>query len=339
MALNIQDTSYAGIASAYLITRPVAAADTFNKGACVMQETNKQFVLRRLEISNFIQPYNPTPADNSTLTFDATIIPIYQYNLYTEFNPLDLKETWSSEYMQKELIDLPLAQNDSTYLMAHMFDLSNLFIDQLIWRGDTNFDLRSSNPVAPTTVGLPSVDGGINQSTLSVINGWIDQIQNSPTAINLPGYVLTGTNSVAALQTVYNAVQTSFIGEYGDEGLRFLFNKRTQTKIEQNYNITVEFKNWSYDSNVENFAFLGYEMISISGMPDNTIIATYANRDPLRSQLFFCYNAMEDQTNLKMAQKAANSDIWFIKGTIKIGVGYGFPDQVICWSNLNFLGN
>lgn len=339
MALNLVDQTYAGEASAYLITRPVAKADTFVKGVAVCQATNKQFVLRRLEISNFIQPYAPTPVDGSTITFDAQVIPIYQYNIYTEFNPVDLKQVWSAEYMQKEMLELPMAQNDSTYLMAHMFDITNLFNDQMFWRGDTNFDTRGSAPVDPATVGLPEVDGRIVQNQLSIFNGWIKLFQNDPTVINLNGYTLTATNSVAALQTVYNSVVTAMIDEYGEEGLRFIFSKNTQRLIEQNYNITTTFKNWNYSEKIGNNQFLSYEMVPISGCPDNTIIATYANSNPLKSQLFIAYNAMEDQTNLEMKKKAPNSDIWFIKGLLKMGVGYGFGDQIVCWSNLTYQGN
>lgn len=334
--LNIQDTSYAGHASAYLITRPVAKTATFTKGVCSMQETDKQFVLRRLEIDNFIQPYAPTPIDGSTITFDANIIPIYQYNLYTELNPVELKQTWSAETMQREMLDLPLSQNDSTYLLAHMFDISNLFIGQQSWRGDTNFDVRNSSPTDPTSVGLPATDGRIAQSSLSVFDGWIKQIQTDSSAINLTGYALSATNSVGALQYVYDNIVTAGIGERGADGIRFLFNGNTQRLIEQNYNIVTDFKNWSYSEDLVSNAFLGYEMVVLNEMPDDTIIATWANTDPLKSQFFFCYNSLRDETNIKMAQKAANSDIWFIKGTIKIGAGIGWADQIVLFTTLDY---
>lgn len=341
MALSILDTSYAGKASAYLITRPVAKADTFVKGVVSMQSTDKQFVLRRLEIANFIQPYSPTPIDGSTITYDANIIPINLFNIYTTFNPVDLKETWSAEDMQAQMLNLPLSQNDSTYLLAHMFDLTNLYVDQLYWRGDTLFDPRSSTPVDPATVGLPEVDGTIAQNTLSVFNGIIKQVQNSTSigAINLTGYVLTATNSVAALQTVYNNVPTAMIGERGDEGLRFLFSKQSEQFIEQNYNLIVQFKNWNFNQMVEDNAFLGYQMIAISGFPNNTIIASYANRNPLRSQFVFAYNDLEDQTNLEMKQLPFPSDLWGIKGTLKMGAGVGWMDEIVLWTNLNYVNN
>lgn len=353
MALNLQDTSYHGKASAYLITRPVAKADTFVKGVISMQATDKQFVLRRLEITSFIIPYSPTPIDQSTITYSANIIPISLFNIYTTFNPVDLKQTWSAEDMQAEMLNVPMAPNDSSFLLKHMFELTNLFVDQLIWRGDTLFDVRNPSPVDPATVGLPEVDQTIAQNTLSVFNGLIKQIQNDPTANNLTGYVLTGTNSVAALQIVYNSIannatngsgnivgnQLSMIGEYGDRGLRFLFSKQTQQALEQNYNITTQFKNWGTSQNLVDNAFLGYQMIAISGFPNNTIIASFANSDPLRSQFFFAYNDMDDQTNLEMKQLPFPSDLWGIKGLLKIGTGVGWMDQITLWTNLNYVGN
>lgn len=354
MALNLSNaTSYHGRASAYLITRPVAEADTFKKGVIVMQSTDKQFVLRRLEIANFIIPYSPTPIDSSTITYDEVITPINLFEVYTTFNPIDLRETWSVEDMQAQLLNTPLAPNDTNFLLMHMFREFNLFVDQLIWRGDTKFDLRGSNPVDPATVGLPEVDQRIVQNQLSVFDGIIKQIQNDPTANNLTGYVLTATNSVAALQTVYSSIalgvtnsygnivgnQLSMIGQYGDFGLRFLFSKQTQQLLEQNYNITTTFKNWGFYQNLVDNAFLGYQMISISGFPNNTILASFANTDPLRSQTFFYYNDEADQSNFEMKQLPFPSDLWGIKGLFKIGAGTGWMDQITLWTNLNYIGN
>ncbi len=340
--LNAIPTSFAGRASSYLITRPVAKTETFRKGIASMQETDKQFVLRRLEITSFIQPYSPTPVDNSLITYDEVITPISLMNIYTTFNPVDLKQTWSAEDMQREMLNLPLAQNDMTYLLAHMFDLTNLFIGQLIWRGDTKFDTRSSSPVDPATVGLPEVDQRIVQNQLSIFDGLIKQIQNDPTANNLTGGLFSATNSVGYLQTVYNEIsvnQVAMIGEYGDEGLRFLYSRQTEQYIEQGYNIITQFKNWSYSENIVNNAFLGYEMVAMAEFPNNTILASYANTNPLRTQLFFYYNAADDQSNLEVKQLPFPSDIWGIKGTLKIGAGTGWMDQITLLTNLNYVGN
>lgn len=351
--LNTLPTSFAGRASAYLITRPVAKTDTFRKGVVSMQETDKQFVLRRLEIQNFIQAYSPTPIDNSLITYSEVITPISLMNIYTTFNPVDLKETWSAEDMQREMLNLPLAQNDTTYLLAHMFDLTNLFIGQLIWRGDVKFDTRNSSPVSPTTVGLPLYDGTIQQNTLSIFDGLIKQIQNDATANNLTGGIFSATNSVGYLQQVYNAItsnsvnsfgnyvgqQTAMVGEYGDEGLRFVYSKQTEQFVEQGYNIVTTFKNWSYSENIVNNAFLGYEMLALAEFPNNTILASYCSTNPLRSQLFFYYNSADDQSNLEIRPLPFPSDIWGIKGTMKIGAGTGWMDQITLLTNLNYVGN
>lgn len=346
-------TSFAGRASTFLITRPVARTATFTKGLVSMQETDKQFVLRRLEINGFIQAYSPTPIDQSTLTYSEVINPISLMTIYTTFNPIDLKETWSAQDMQRSLLNTPLAQNDMTYLLAHMFDLTTLFMGMLYWRGDVKFDTRSNNPVDPATVGLPEIDQTIVQNQLSIYDGLVKQIQNDQTANNLIGGIFSATNSVGYLQQVYTAItsdsvnsygnyvgqQTADVGEYGDEGLKFLFSTQTEQFVEQGYNLVTVFKNWSYSENIVNNAFLGYEMISMPEFPNNTIIAARANSNPLKTMFFYYYNAADDQSKLEIKQLPFPSDLWGIKGIAKIGGGAGWMDRITMITNLNYVNN
>ena len=335
--LNLQPDQFGGHASSYLITRPVAKSETFVKQCIVVERTDKQFVLRRLELDNFIIPYSPTPVDVSTLTFDVKVIPIFNWNIYFTYNPIELKETWSAPTMQAEMLNAPMAQNDSTYMLAHAFELHNLFVGQNIWIGDTLMDVRNgANTVLPSAIGLPTVNQRIPANICSKFDGLIKIIQNSAQAINLVSPTLTAANVVAQLQAVYNSIPQAMVGQYGPNGLRFLFSTNTLKLIEQAYNITTTFKNFSYMEGINNL-FLSYEMVPLAEMPDNTIIATYANADPLKSQFFFAVNDQSDFTNLEMAKTAPASDIWFCKGSCKAGVGTGWDDQIVCSTNLNYV--
>ena len=340
MSLQLQDTSFHGHAAAYFILRPVAAADTFKKNLIVIEPTDKQFVIPRLEITNFIQDYSPNPTDNSTLVVDATIIPINMWNIFTKFNPLDFKEHWQAPNMQDEMINAPLPQVASTYLLKHMMDLTNLNVDMEIWRGDTRMNpALGVSARSPLTNGLPLVDQNVQQNSLHHFDGLIKQLQLDANTILVSSPVtLTATNSVAALEACYEAVATNipaYVGEYGPTGLRFSFSKHTQALIEENYNITTTFKNWGYSESITNL-FLNYEMVSVSGMPDNTIVATYQSSDPSRTQFWFAVNSERDQANLVMEKYLPSSDEWFIKGIIKAGVGIGFTDKVVLYTTLTY---
>lgn len=333
---NLQDTSFHGHAAGYFLLRPVASADTFKNKLAVVEKTNKQFVIPRLEIDNFIQAYSPDPTDHSTMTVDAVTIQLATWNIYTQFNPLDFKEHWFAGEMQEELVNAPLPQTAQTFLIQHMLDRHNLFVDQLFWRGDTRFNINNPNYRTATSVGLSSVDGRTNQQDLNQFDGVIKQLLSASDTIQVSGAVpLTATNSVAALQSVYNSIPTALIQQYGDEGLKFVFSRNTLRLIEQNYNITTTFKNYNYDSPINNL-FLQYEMVPVSGCPDNTIVAMYMSDNPQRSNLFFAVNSEKDMANLVMDKVSPKSDEWFIKGIIKANVGVGWTDQAVIYTTLTY---
>ena len=70
-ALVIEDTTYAGEAASFLLTRPVVEMDTYQKGCIsLIDGIKKQHTIDRLEVSNFIQDPAATPTSQGSIVID-----------------------------------------------------------------------------------------------------------------------------------------------------------------------------------------------------------------------------------------------------------------------------
>ncbi len=241
-----------------------------------------------------------------------------------------MSESWFANELQANLIDRKLPATVESYLMRQLFNRHNLYFEQLIWRGNTDYATGASTPASH---GYASIDSGIDQSTLFPFDGLIKQALADASTITVPGYVLSGTNSVAALSSVYEAVPKGLLNRTGPYGLKFLVNKSTLRLIHENYNITTIFKNPAFDGG-EPTKFMSYELVALGGIPDNTIIAMLASPDPQNTNTFCAVNQIDEETKVKLAPKLANSDLWFIRGKVRAAVGLGFPDAMVIFTSI-----
>lgn len=328
-ALQLNDTTYAGEAASWMLLRPVATADTVEKGCIHIAETKKQFHYPRLEITNWLQRDSPTPASSGTITVDGNVITLNTFQIYLEFDPQQFSQHWYANELQNQIIDRSLPATVETYLMKHLFEKNNQKVDGMIWRSRMAYD--------PTAVGnyTPASKGAdVNDGDMYYFDGLLTQALSDANTIQVASpYTLTATNSVAALQLVYNQVPIGLLNKFGAYGLKFLVSYRTMQLIEQNYNITTTFKNPDFSQTTPQF-FLGYSIVPISGFPDNTIIACLASPDHSRTNTFLAVNSTDDQSQVKLAPTLAFSDIWGLRAKMKMNVGWGFTDQLVVFTTI-----
>ncbi len=326
-ALQIVDLDYAGEASSYMLLRPVAKADTFEKGAIAIQETKKEYHYPRLEISNWIQRDSPTPVSQGNITIDAVKVILGTFQIYMEFNPQDFAMHWYSGQLQKEILDRTLPDTVQSYLVRHLFDKNNLAVDTMIWQSRLINDPLNPNYAAPAASGYTNTD----VVNYFYFDGLITQLVNDPNTINLAGYTasaFTAANILNTLETAYLQVPIGQLFKYGPMGVKFLMSLRTRQILEEAYNITTQFKNENfYRPGVQ--LYKGYDMVSIAGFPDLTLIVTIANPDVSSSNTQLAVNSTGDQQQVKLAQLQANSDYFFVKAKMKMAPVWSFTDQAV----------
>jgi hypothetical protein len=328
-ALQLNDTTYAGEAASWMLLRPVATADTVEKGCIHIAETKKQYHYPRLEITNWLQKDSPTPVSSGTITVDGNVITLNTFQIYLEFDPQQFSQHWYANELQNQIIDRSLPQTIETYLMKHLFEKNNQKVDGMIWRSRMNYDPTNPSYYTPASKGADT-----NDSDMYYFDGLLTQALSDANTIKVSStYTLSATNSVAALQDTYNLVPIGLLNKFGAYGLKFLVSYRTMQLIEQNYNITTTFKNPDFSQTTPQF-FLGYSIVPISGFPDNTIIACLASPDQSRTNTFLAVNSTDDQSQVKLAPTLNFSDIWGLRAKMKMNVGWGFTDQLVVFTTI-----
>jgi len=334
-ALQLNDTTYAGEAASWMLLRPVATADTVEKGCIHIAETKKQYHYPRLEISNWIQRDSPTPVSSGAITVDGNIITLETFQIYLEFDPQQFSQHWYADQLQDQILDRSLPVTVETYLMKHLFEKNNQKVDGMLWRSRKEYDPTNPNYYTPTSKGADA-----NDSDMYYFDGLITQALNDANTIKIAGAgALQATTATAStyilnvFQTVYSNVPIGCLNKYGPYGLKFLVSYRTMQLMEQAYNITTTFKNGDYASAGQK-AYLGYQVVPISGFPDNTVIACLASPDQNRSNTFLAVNSTDDQSQVKLAPTLAFSDIWGLRAKMKMNVGWGFTDQTVIWTTI-----
>lgn len=334
-ALQLNDTTYAGEAASWMLLRPVATADTVEKGCIHIAETKKQYHYPRLEISNWLQKDSPTPQSAGTIQVDGNVINLNTFQIYLEFDPQQFSQHWYANELQNQILDRSLPATVESYLMKHLFEKNNLKIDSMIWRSRLNYDPTNSSYYTPTSKGAD-----INDSDMFYFDGLLTQALADASTIKISGaQPLQATSATAsgyvitALQTVYNNVPIGLLNKYGAYGLKFLVSYRTMQLIEQAYNLVTTFKNPDFSQTTPQF-FLGYQIVPIAGFPDNTIIACLASPDPSRTNTFLAVNSTDDSAQVKLAPTLAFSDIWGLRAKMKMNVGWGFTDQLVLYTTI-----
>jgi hypothetical protein len=326
-ALQIVDLDYAGEASSYMLLRPVAKADTFEKGAIAIQETKKEYHYPRLEISNWIQRDSPTPVSQGSIVIDAVKVILGTFQIYMEFNPQDFAMHWYSGQLQKEILDRTLPDTVQSYLVRHLFDRNNLAVDEMVWQSRLVNDPLNPAYSNPLSAGYTNPD----DANYFYFDGLITQLVNDANTIKLSGYTasaFTSASILSTLETAYLSVPIGQLFKYGPMGVKFLMSLRTRQVLEEAYNITTTFKGENfYRPGVQ--LYKGYDMVSIAGFPDNTLIVCMANLDVSSSNTQIAVNSTGDQQQVKLAQLQANSDMFFVKAKLKMATTWSFTDQAV----------
>lgn len=335
-ALVIQDTTYAGEAASFFITRPVIEMDTTQKGCIHVQDgIKKEFTIPRIEVSNFIQKRTPTPVGGlANITVDGRVLQPRDMMLYIEFDPRDYEQHWFAVQLDPQLIDRELPPTAEEFTMLQTMKRLNEFFENAVWRSRLVFDPANPNYVTPASKNQATTD-----SVYLYFDGLITKLLNDNLTIQVssPATLVAGTasggqeNISAALERCYQAVPQAILFKYGPKGLKFHVSYATQQIYEQDL-LLGTFKNQDTTQKGIN-RYKGYDVVPLAGMPANTIVICLSSPD-MDSNLWLGLNSVADEKGLKLAPLQANSEYWFIKGLFKMDTQIGFTDFVVIYTNI-----
>lgn len=333
-ALVITDTTYAGEAAAYMMTRPVVGMDTVQKGAAHVQDgIKKQYTIPRVDVANFIQKRQATPQSKGTVTVDGKVLNPQDLMLYFEFNPRDYEQHWFAVQLEPKLLDRTLPPTAEEFTVLQTMKRLNEWFENATWKSRKQFDVDGDN-VDPTTKGQAAGD-----SQYCYFDGLIKKLLDSNETIQVssPATLVAGTagggeeNILDAFNRCYNQVPQAILFKYGAKGLKFHISYATQQIYEQALTTQTYKNNDTTEKGINRYK--GYDVVPLAGMPDNTIVLCVSSPD-LDSNLWIGVNSNADETGLQLARLQANSELFFIKGLFKMDTQIGFPDFVVLYTKI-----
>lgn len=326
-AIVLSDTTYAGEAAEFMLTKAVIGADTFNKGVINVKDgIKKQYTIPRVDVSGIMQKRAAIPVSQGAVTVDGQTLVPRDLMLYFEFNPRDFESHWYAKSMEKELIEAELPPTIENYMTLMVMLRLNEFFENAYWKSRISFDPAGA-AVNPTSKGQAATD-----VQYLYFDGFITKCLNSAKTIKVGSpVVLTAANIRAQFLAAYNLVPQALLFKYGAQGLRFFVSYADQQKYEEALTSDAYKNNDTTEKGVNRYK--GYDVVPLAGLPENTFFVGIGRPDQ-DGNFWVGMNSQDDETALQMAKLQANAELYFIKGLFKMDTQVGFFEQVVMYSTI-----
>jgi len=319
--LVIADTTYAGDFAPYFWIPATFGMDTLQKGAVYVQDKiKKQHTIGRMDFANPLQARvpTPTPVPASSFTVDGRVLVPLDFMVYTEFNPRDYEQHWLAVQLSDTLLARELPVTAEHYMMQVALARAFESVELSIWQG---------------SVAYQGVYGfGTAKYQLSFFDGFIKLFLNDASVVAIGSPVtLTNVNIGDKLNLMIVATKKALLASPKRYARLKFFCSIATEQLYQQYLTSQPYKNNNTtDAGINKY--LGYDLVPLAGMPDNTIVFAEGLMD-VSSNLYLGMNSTEDN-NLQLQRLQNNSELFFLKGLMKYAVQYGFSDQVVLYTTL-----
>lgn len=332
--LVINDTTYAGEAASYMLTRAVVGSDTVQKGVVHVHDgIKKKYTIPRVEVADFMQKRQATPTSKGVMTVDAASLTPQDVMLYTEFNPRDFEAHWFATQLEPRLLDATLPPTAESFVMLQQMKRLNEWFESSWWQSRVEYDPTGS-AVAPSTKGAPASGSPFYDSdgspSMFYWDGFIKKALDDTNTIDVATPIaLTASNIRDKWSLAIDTyVPKALLFRYGAMGLKIVCSYADKNKYEEALR-TDTYKNIDSTENAIN-RYRGYEVVPCAGIPENTFFVFIARPDT-ESNAWIGINSVDDNI-LQLARLQNNSELFFIKGLFKCDVTFGFYDQVVMYT-------
>jgi len=295
-----------GFALNQLLFRLVLQATTIDRGLVnvIPAVMDKVFINTFRADAELIAPVpTPTTGDQTgTIDKDFVEIPVGDMMYYKLFNPLrDFQEDWTFFYATGKLTDAQAAPKIRQAIEKVVVEQVNKSLENIIWNGD--------------------VAGGAGE--LALFDGYILLIEAEPLVnVVTPTGVITKSNIFQLLDdmiltTPDDVLELStprFIMSHRDK--QIYYSALRDGSISKGVNIQ--------DAGVNNYG--GVQIVS-TGIPKDHLLLANANTGS-DSALALATWMNADRSGSKIELLQANSEEWFAKMLVKMGVNITNPDQI-----------
>lgn len=318
--LSIVDTRYAGDQQSFWWPRATVTMTTVAKNAVlVIDGVKKQTTVTTLDTDLPLQPRQATPnSDANPITIDGRLIVPQDVMVYKELNPRDFEAHWNAVDLSKILLARELPATAAAYIVSQVLRRSMQYLDKGLWQGSTAFSSKAANDPL---------------YQLQFFDGYIKLMLADADVVDVAGVVtFTTSNIIGYMQSCITQCDPLLKANPAKfQRLKYVMSPNSFDLFAQAMTIGTTFKNLGFaDATPEKFQ--GYEIITLYGVPDNTIVFGEFLDDGT-GNFALAMNAYEDM-QLEIKKLQANSEMWFVKGLMKMAVNYGWGAQIVMATTL-----
>jgi hypothetical protein len=333
MALELNDTLFAGDVAKYMILPATYGLETVKKGVVFVKDgIVKQHTIDRVDFSNPLQSRKSQPTSStaaSTIIDGRTLVP-ESVMVYAEFEPSLFEDAWLGVQQSQEhpaLLAHELPVSAETYIMQIALSRAFEKFELGFWQGSTSYT---------------ALDGTAGNGQIKYYDGFLKKMVNDANVQKVASpYPLISTvsdgshtNILDAMNNLINLAVLNNRALFADpnryEKLKFLVSIEDE-QIYQAASINITFKGQLTQSG-ESQPWKGFKVVSLAGIPKDTIVFTIAT-DDVESNLWIGMNSVIDE-NLQLAKLLPNAETFFLKGLMKFDTQYGYSEKVFLYTTL-----
>jgi hypothetical protein len=199
-------------------------------------------------------------------------------------------------------------------------------LDVVLHQGCTAY---AALPAEDAKYGLQFIDGLIYK-ILNEANIAAAENRTANNFIQLAGpSAITASNIADKFQAAINSLPKGWVVR-ADRYNQFKFAVSTEDyQIYGDYQLNTTFKGTNIDEE-QRSNFMGYKVVPVAGIPKNTFYFAQMT-NTTESNLWLGVNSVADTADgaIKMDRLFANSELWFVKGLMKLDINAPLPEEFI----------
>jgi len=302
--------------------------DTVQKKAVYVKDgIKKAHTIDRMDYSQPIQPRTATPISGpSSFTIDGRTLTPKDMMIYSEVNPRNFETSFIAEDLSPTLLSRGIPATVETYMLQIAL---RAFEQQEtgIWQGSLSYT---------------AIPGSAGNGQLCFFDGFLKKMVNDSAVLQvssplpLAAETASGVYGVAdAFDALISLAATNkkalLARSKRYDRMKFFISVATEQLYQTWLTTGVTFKGQNtMDRGIK--PYKGYTVETLAGMADNTIVFAEGIPDT-SSNLYLGINSTEDNA-LQLQRLQNNSELFFIKGLMKMDTQYGFSQEVFLFTTL-----
>jgi hypothetical protein len=262
------------------------------------------------DYTQFVQNPKATPTSGlGVISNGERYLNLGEYLIYQEFNPNIYADHWFAKDMPELLINRGLPVQANSVVLYEVMRQHATYLNLLLNKG---------NLAGTTILNVNGEDIG------KYIDGFVTKMSADADVAKVASpTTLSNSNIATEFDKGFQKIKASL--RYNPQ-MRYFCSYLT-------YDYYTEYqRNQTYKgidvTETGVLKFRGHEVVPIADFPEDTFYIAKA-LPTMESNLWMGVNSTDDQNNLQIDKVANNSDLWFVKGKMKVDVNYVFPEEIV----------